>query len=635
MSAGAGTKRRPRAPLLAAALALAVLALYAPALTHDFVDFDDDLMVTENPHVLAGLTRQGIAWSLTALESFNWLPLTWWSHMLDVSLFGLEPGGHHAVSVALHALNAALLFLLLRSLAGAAGAPLIAAAIFALHPLRVESVAWVAERKDVLSAAFWLLAMLAYVRWCRRPTIARYGETLLVFALGLMAKPMLVTLPFALLLLDVWPLGRTRGAGHATWGRLISEKVPFFVLSGVVSLVTIVAQGTGGGVVTLADVPPLRRLANAVFAYGWYLARTVWPADLMLPYLRPAEGWPGWQVAVSAAVLAGATAACVLLWHRRPSLLSGWLWYLGTLVPVIGFVQVGPQGMADRYSYVPLIGPAVSAGWAAAAIARAWPAGAPAAALLGLAVAGALGAGTRAQLQHWRDSETLFARALAIDPGNPLAHNNLGLHLAYHQRWQEAEGHYRQALRTWPGYAQARYNLGVALQMQRQSAAAAAEFEAAAATLAAPAEAALAEVRLTRLLSALGREGEIPAHLERAVALDPTNDTAAYDLGTLYLIAGRSNAAATLLAGVVGRSPGNAEARTNLGYALLRLGRHAAAVGEFAAAARLRPDDPRARVELGLALREAGREEEARVEFQAALRLSPGYRPALEALAGG
>lgn len=622
------------APVLAAVLALAVLVLYAPVLTHDFVDFDDDKMVTENSHVRAGLTLEGIRWSLTSLQFFNWLPVTWWSHMADVSLFGMNAGGHHMVSASLHALNAALLFLLLRAVSGVLWAPLIAAALFALHPLRVESVAWVAERKDVLSTVFWLLATLAYVRWCRRPSWARYGVVVLLFALGLMAKPMLVTLPCTLLLLDFWPLGRVQGAGRESWGRLLAEKAPLFALAGATACITFIAQEAGGAVARLAEVPAARRLGNAIFSYGWYLAKTVWPSRLRVPYISPPEGWPVWQILSAAAVLAGGTALVVLLARRRPYLLVGWLWYLGTLVPVIGFVQVGAQGMADRYTYIPLIGLAIIVGWVATEVGPVRKGNRLLSVALGLAAAFALAGATRCQLRYWKDTNALFSRTIAFDSENFMARNNLGVRAAAAGRWNEAAEHFRLAAMARPLLGITHFNRANALENLERAEEAALEYGLALRTLTAPEQVALVHLRLVRLLEGLGRGQEVAWHLEQAVMLEPGNSAPAFDLGTVYLLEGRNHEAAELLSRFAADFPENADGHANLGYVLLRLGRTEDAVREFATGSRLRPEDPKVRHEYGQALRRAGREQEALSEFREALRLQPGYKPALAALAG-
>jgi tetratricopeptide (TPR) repeat protein len=602
-----GRARRALPLAVVAALLLWVGALYAPVRHFGFVIYDDDIAVTDNAPVRAGLTAAGIRWSLTAFAAYNWHPVTWWSHMLDVTLFGMDAGGHHVVNAALHAANTALLFLLLRALTGRVWAPAAAAALFAVHPLRVESVAWVAERKDVLSALFWLLATLAWVRWCRRPTAGRYLGAAALLALGLMAKPMLATLPLSLLALDFWPLGRTRGPGAVPRGRLLLEKAPLLALSAAASVVTVVAQRSGGSVWTLADLPAAARLATALHAYGWYLKATLWPAGLAVPYLPPAGGWPAWQLALSGAVLAAVTWAALLQARRRPYLAAGWAWYLVTLLPVAGLLQVGSQAMADRYTYVPLIGPVVAACWGVAELAgnRRWgPLASFAAALVPCL---ALSVATAGQLAYWRSTETLLTRACAVMPENYVAHNNLGLALAAQRRWAEAAAQYRAAIAAAPGEGYPRFNLAVALEGLGRLDEAVAEHEGALARLALPGELAQVHAALGRDLERLGRGVEAAAHFERALALDPGNGAATWGLGTLYLAGGRAREAAALLARVAANEPRNAAGRAAYAEALLRIGLAADAEREYEAAAALAPGDPGVRAGLGRARGLAGR----------------------------
>ena len=504
----------PRRQLLfaAAALALAVLVLYAPVRTFDFVALDDDDFVTENPAVRAGLTLAGVRWSFTAVQASNWQPVTWWSHMIDVNLFGMDAGRHHLVSAGLHALNAALLLLLLHRLTGALLPSLLAAALFALHPLRVESVAWVSERKDVLSAAFWLLSTHAYVGWCRQRSTARYGALLALMTLGLMAKPMLVTLPFTLLLLDAWPLGRAVGPGRASQRRLVLEKTPLFALAAAGAAVAILAQGAGGTLATLEDSSFAARIGNALVGYAWYAWRWLWPANLTVLRLPPEQGWPAQTVLFSALLLIGCTLPVVAAARRRPYLAAGWFWFLVTLLPVIGLVQVGSQTTADRYSYIPQIGLAIAASWAATGIARRLARPRLALIVIGLAAAAALASATAQQLRYWENSEQVFSRAVAIAPRNFFALNNLGSVYASQQRWAEAAETFRRALRVMPDEGYPRFNLGIALAALGRPEEAVPEFEAALRALTAPAERARVQQALADVLSGSARTREAPVH---------------------------------------------------------------------------------------------------------------------------
>lgn len=397
-----------------------------------------------------GITRAGIAWAMTAKVASNWHPLTLLSHMLDGQLYGLDPAGHHATSLLLHLANVLLLFEVLRRMTGAVGRSAAVAALFAVHPTHVESVAWIAERKDVLSALFWILAMGAWERYARQPSIGRYGLVILLMALGLMAKPMVVTLPFALLLLDFWPLDRL----HLGWRRLGVEKLPLLALSAVSSVITLRYQEES--LARLDVVPWSLRAANAVVSYGTYLGKLFWPRDLAVFY--PIElAIPLWKVAGAALLLIAITALAVWRARREPWLLTGWLWFLGTLVPVIGLVQVGRQAMADRYTYIPSIGLFLAVVWTVAGLLkehRALLAAAAGTVILALAAI------TRVQIGYWADSATLFRHALAAtDDGNYLAHIGLGKALMGEKDCEGAAAQFRAVLARYPNMSEARAGL--------------------------------------------------------------------------------------------------------------------------------------------------------------------------------
>jgi hypothetical protein len=457
--------RRP--PILGLLLALVTLAAFAEVLRFDFVNFDDPGYVTSNQIVQRGITLRGLAWAFTTGHLENWHPLTWLSHMLDCELYGLEPAGHHATSLVFHGLDTLLLFEVLRRMTAAPRRSALVAALFALHPLHVESVAWIAERKDVLSTFFWLLAMGAWVGYVRRPGLGRYALVALWMALGLLAKPMLVTLPAVLLLLDHWPLRRPQ-----PFVKRLIEKLPLFALSLASCVVTLVFQRRAMGSEPVAF--PLR-LANAVVAYVEYLEKTLWPVGLSVLYPHPfvpgAGGTPlpGWRVAAALLFLLAVTA-WVLCWLRRGYASVGWLWYLGTLVPVLGLVQVGTQALADRYTYVPLIGLFIFGVWGGAELIERLRTRLP-----GLGVASAVGVGvlllaclalSRAQARHWRDSTALFERALTTAPRSAIVRHNLGLALQEDGRLADATEQFREAVRLEPRFTQALNSLGFALQQQ-------------------------------------------------------------------------------------------------------------------------------------------------------------------------
>lgn len=430
---------------MGAGLALLTLAVYLPVLAHGFIRFDDPYYVTGNPRVQAGLTWEGIAWAFQAIVASNWHPLTLLSHMLDCELFGLDPLGHHLTSLLLHTASVVLLFEALRRMTASTWRSAAVAALFALHPTHVESVAWIAERKDVLSGFFWMLTLLAWERYIRQPSPKRYAAVALALAAGLLSKPMVVTLPFVLLLLDVWPLGR---------GIRVKEKLPLFALSAATCVATLIAQS---GTIHLASRFPMKlRLANAVLSYVAYLGKTLFPTRLAVFYPMPTE-FPAWKVTGAVLLLAGLTVLAL----RAPRYVTvGWLWFLGTLVPVIGIVQVGGQAMADRYLYLPSIGLFLLAAWGVPRRAVWIPAWIPAwiPILLALAIT------TRLQLHHWQDSETLFRHAAAVTERNFIAH----LHLAqiYAERGERGRAleHFRTTLEIRPGMWQAQASLGNTLR---------------------------------------------------------------------------------------------------------------------------------------------------------------------------
>jgi tetratricopeptide (TPR) repeat protein len=454
-------------------LALATAAVYAPVGGFGYVDYDDQTYVAGNRRVLAGITREGMAWALTTFHGSNWHPLTWYSHMLDVELFGDRPGLFHAVSALIHALNACLLAAILAALTGRFWPSLLAAALFAVHPVRVESVAWISERKDLLGALFFLLALAAHLRHARRPGAARLGITSLLMALGLMAKPMVVTLPFVLLLLDWWPLGRWRRAGPRAAGGgargvrawlPLAEKAPLFLLAGLSSWVTVLAQRRGGALESLENLPLAQRGITALRAVAAYLEKAAWPADLAVFYPRPPDGFP-WTAAVPAMLLLGLITAAVLRPAASPWGRVGWFWFAGMLVPVLGLVQVGSQAMGDRYLYLPLagLGWAVVLSLAERVPRRPLPRLAVGAACLILVAV--LAAAARRQAGYWRDTTSLFGRAAAVTRDNWAAHHSLGVALAKEGRNREAVEAYRRALVIAPGYAKAWFNLGLALEL--------------------------------------------------------------------------------------------------------------------------------------------------------------------------
>jgi len=654
---------------MAGILFILTLLLFSRVLSRDFefVNYDDPDYVTKNPHVQAGLNAAGVRWAMTAGVASNWHPLTWMSHMLDWSWWQDDARGHHAMSGLLHALNAALAFLALRRLTGAFWASALCAALFAWHPLRVESVAWVAERKDVLSGFFWFASLWAYAGYVERrranasSTGGFYALALVTFALGLMAKPMLVTLPCVLLLLDLWPLRRwtvpirSTAPSSASLGSLLVEKLPFFALSVASSLITYRVQKAGGSVTEALDFSA--RIANAFVALVRYLGKFVCPFDLAVLYPHPGH-WPTAKVAAAVGIVAGLTALAWWQRRRRPWVAVGWLWFLGTLVPVIGLVQVGLQSMADRYTYLPMLGVQIAVLWTltefvTTPVARRNAAVVAATVLLGWA------ARTWNQLGVWRNSGTLFTHAIAVTTDNYVAYDNRGLYLYQHGRVDEALADYRRALAIDPRYMNANNNLGHALAEAGRPADGLPFYRAALA--AAPTH---LEVRnnLANALSDLGQLDEAMLHYDYVLARQPEHANALNGSAVVLAMRGQPKEAKARLEHALRIAPDNASAHNNLGNVCSMLGhtddaivhyrratelnpkdahafvligslvnqqqKFAEAAENFRRAATIAPNDAEAHAQLGLALARIGQRPEALRELRAALQLRPDYADA-------
>jgi tetratricopeptide (TPR) repeat protein len=651
---GTGFRRETLAALLLAALALIA---YAPIWGggYQFLNVDDDEYVTANPQVQAGLTRASLWWSLTAFHSHNWHPLTWMSLQLDWQLYGPKPLGFHVTNILLHTANTVLLFLALQSLTGALWRSAAVAAFFAVHPLHVESVAWVAERKDVLSTLFWMLTLWAYSAYAIRPGWGRYLLTLTLFALGLLAKPMLVTLPCVLLLLDYWPLRRLDlGQGGmrpllASGRRLIGEKLPFFVLAAGCSLLTFQAQQDI--MQTLEFLPMSYRLANVPLAYLTYIGMMFWPMHLTVFYPHPGPSLSLGLALAAAGLLLALTALTLWQARPRPYLAVGWLWYLGTLVPVIGLVQVGRQAFADRYTYIPLIGLFLLLVWGTYDfLARrhlAW-----AAAVAGGGLLAACLLLTWRQLPTWRDDTALWQHAMTVIPSgiahqglakvwekqgqidqarleyleavrydpSPLAHNNVGVFLARHGRHDEALEHFAQALALYPDYAKAHYNMGQILLEQGKLDEA--QRHLAEAVRLDP-DFASGHYYLGLALQRQGKFREAEVELTQALQSNPGSANAHYHLGVVFEGQGRSRDAANYFLSALKRDPNHVEARTSLGALLGREGQIGAGMKHFLAALSRDPRNSRARYNLGLTLELEGQFAEASRQFAAAVAAAP------------
>jgi tetratricopeptide (TPR) repeat protein len=438
--------------------------VFGQTLRYDFINYDDPRYVYENTKVTSGLTIAGIAWAFTHIHSMNWHPITTMSHMLDCQLFGLRAGAHHFTNVLLHTIAVVLLFIALRGMTGALWRSAFVAALFAIHPLRVESVAWIAERKDVLSGVFFMLTLLAYTHYVRAPSAGRYLAVAAALGLGLMSKPMLVTVPFVLLLLDYWPLrrgnGRSPQAVHHRV-RLVMEKIPLLLLSAGSSVVTFLVQRAAVGFTE--DLPVWPRISNALVAYVVYIRQMFWPVNLAVFYPHPENRLPPWEIILALAILIAVTTAAIFLRRNAPYLITGWLWYLGMLVPVIGLVQVGWQGHADRYTYLPQIGLYIAATWAAADLTAPWRHQRKVLSAAAVVILALLAWGTTLQASYWRDSETLFTHALAVTSNNDVAENNLGIVYLRKGKLDQAISLLQSAVDLRPENSPAHENLAKAL----------------------------------------------------------------------------------------------------------------------------------------------------------------------------
>ncbi|UCG80700.1 MAG: tetratricopeptide repeat protein [Desulfobacterales bacterium] len=517
------------------------LAAYWDIRNHDFLHYDDSLYVTENSHVRAGLTWASIIWAFTTTHASNWHPLTWLTHMVACEIYGLDAGGHHVTSLLFHIVNTVLLFMVLNRMTRALWGSAFVAALFAVHPLHVESVAWVAERKDVLSTFFLFATMWAYVHYAECPGFTGYLLVLVLFAFGLMAKPMIVTLPFVLLLMDYWPLGRFAFVSKQGLPKpvnlihkissplhLVFEKVPLIGLAAGSCVVTFLAQQSGGSLPSLDKLPLNIRIANALVSYISYIGKTIWPAQLTVFYPHPGMP-PLWKMFACTAFLLVVTLLVILTWKKRPYLAVGWLWYLGTLVPVIGLVQVGEQAMADRYTYVPLIGLFVMVAWGVPELGARWRYQRHVLATsIGVALS-CLVICTYSQVRHWDNTTALFKHAVDVTTENYVAHFNLGFALAKQGRTKEAIRHYSEALRINPAWAEAHNILGNALARQGNLRVAVSHYSEALRIKPAMAE---AHNNLGLALQMLGRLEEAVPHFRHALRIKPDYTQARHNLET-------------------------------------------------------------------------------------------------------
>jgi len=583
-------------------LFLGTLLLYSPVLNHAFVNYDDPAYVTSNPHILQGLSPQNIAWAFTATIESNWHPLTWISHMTDVRLFGTNPLGHHMVNVILHALNVVLLFWVLRGATRQLARSALVALLFAVHPLNVECVAWVAERKSLLAMLFFLLTLLAYDWYVNHPSVGRYLVVSVLFAVGLMCKPMLVTMPVLLLVWDYWPLRRfdSERSNGTTRFRLLAEKLPLLALSVASSAITVYAQRTGGALGTIQLLPLRLRLENALWSYAAYIGKGIWPARLAVFYPYPETSLPLAKVVIAALLLSVITILAWLIRARLPYLFTGWLWYLIAMLPMIGIVQVGRQAMADRYAYLPFVGLFVVAVWGAAELFQCLHLAKPAKAVIATGIVVGFASVAFIQIGYWRDSYALFSHALAVTTHNGIAEDNLGVALMDMGRPDLALPHFESAARYIPQLSTAHYNLGVLAQQSNRAETARFEYELALKYSVDPNEIAQAHSNLGFLLLGPDPRSSLD-HFTAALQINPDK-----------------------LNSLLGR-----------GMAEYRLGNLDAAINDLTHASRA--PIPLAYYWLGRALEDKGQTQAAINAYQIALHLAPTMAEAqqhLDALAG-
>jgi Tfp pilus assembly protein PilF len=566
-----------------ALLTVGIFVAYGAVLRFGFVNYDDPVYIAANPYVRDGLTWSGVVWAFTHSFAGNWFPLTWISHMLDCQFFGLDAGAHHFTNLAIHTAATLLLFAVLRRITEARWPSAFVAALFALHPLHVESVAWIAERKDVLSAFFWMVTLWCYARYVARPGAARYAWTLVAFALGLMAKPMLVTLPLVLMLLDYWPFAR---------GWRVREKLPFLALSAAVSAVTYAAHVQGKAVVSFARIPLGLRVENTLVSYAVYIGKMFWPSRLAVFYPYPAGSlmMPAMLAGIG---LAAITAAAIWAGRQRPYLITGWLWYLVTLAPVIGLIQAGQQARTDRYMYIPMVGLAIVLAWGGAELLQAWPRARIALAVTACAACALV---TFFQVGYWEDGVKLFQHAIDVTGDNYVARFNLAHDL-------RERGDVAGAIRQ----------LEAAVRIQPDSG--------------------LAHDELGQLLGKQGRLDDALAQFRQAEASLPDDAALHYRIGILLGTAGHPEQAADELSQAARLDPANAEVHRNLGVSLAMMDRLPEAVAELRTAVNLKPDDAQARFNLALAFLNLGQKREAIEQLEEAVRLNPNFAEARAALA--
>jgi Tfp pilus assembly protein PilF len=570
----------------------AILVVYWPVQHYDLISLDDIDYITENPYVKAGLTWDSFSWAMKDIHTGYWHPLTWFSHMLDYQLFRSRVGGHHWTNVIFHIANSILLYVVLKRMSGSVWKSALVAALFAVHPLNVESVAWVSERKTVLCTFFWFLGMWSYAYYVERPTPYRYCLILMTFSLGLMSKPMIVTFPFTLLLLDYWPMGRL--TSWKMFSRLLFEKIPLFILAAIVGIATFLSSFHGDVTISIDKLPLVDRMANAVVSYAKYLGKMFWPENLAVFYPYSRE-FGSFQIIGSVLLLSVISCLAIFLAHKYRYALMGWLWYLGTLVPVIGLIQVGKQAMADRYAYIPMIGLFIIIAWGIPDLLRGWPRRKIIFVISSVAVISGLMICTVLQVRYWQNGVTLFEHALRATDMNSRAHYNLGIALTDMGKFKEAVYHFAYAMRLEPEYAGPYGYMGIALAMQ-------------------------------------GKTDEAVVYYQEALRMKQDDETTHNNLGVALAGKGKFDEAIVHFQQALRIRPDYTHANRNMAGALARLGKQEEAISYYEKALKLDRENAVTHNNLGLALADVGRDQEAIGHFQEALKINPYYEDAINNL---
>jgi len=610
--------------LITLILILSTLIVYWQVKDFDFVGYDDELYLTENHQVQAGLTFEGFIWAFTTFHTGNWHPLTWLSHMLDCELYGLNPMGHHWTNLQLHIANTLLLFFILQQITGALWKSAFVAALFALHPLHVESVAWVAERKDVLSTFLGMLTIWAYISYVKKRNILRYLLVFILLSMGLMAKPMLVTFPFVLLLLDFWPLGRLANISRIVW-----EKIPLFIPVAISSVLTFMAQQKIGAMYSFEALQAKTRIANAFVSYAHYMVKAIWPQKLAVFYPHPFGMLSLWHTFGSVLLIAVLSFLAIRMLNQYKYVAVGLFWYLGTLVPVIGLLQVGAQGMADRYTYIPLIGLFIIATWGISDLLKKWHYSKIILAVFAIMLISAFSTRSYFQTKHWENSATVFENAIKVTDYNWLAYNNLGLALMRDGKAEDAVFYYKKALQIKPDYLTALDNLGIALfQLGKLEEALSYYLEA----LKIAPEYAGIHNHIANVLAAQGKLEKAVNHYTKALLIDPGLAITHNNLALALVAQGKLEKAVFHYESAIKKDPEYADAHYNLGYLLLNQKKNRAALSHFAEVIKINSEHAQAYHQIGVILVQMRKLKEASKFIIKAIQINPNFSEAIEHL---